>query len=83
MATLSSLLGSSFKGDGFTFYSTFNSGTTYNRNDVVHYNGSAYIAIQNNISTGIVPSTDTSNWALFVGSGVSTGKAIAMAIVFG
>lgn len=91
MATLSSLLGSSFKGDGFTFYSTFNSGATYNKNDVVQYNGSAYVGIQNNISTGTAPSTDTSNWALFVskgdtgsaGSGVSTGKAIAMAIVFG
>lgn len=82
MATLSSLLGSTFRGEGFTFYSSFNSGTTYNKNDVVQYNGSAYIAIQNNVSTGTAPNIDTSNWSLFVG-GVTTGKAIAMAIVFG
>lgn len=92
MATLSSLLGSSFKGDGFTFRGSFDSGTTYNINDVVQYNGSAYVAIQNSISTGTAPDIDTSNWALFVskgdtgsagGGGVTTGKAIAMAIVFG
>lgn len=88
MATLSSLLGSSFKGDGFTFRGSFDSGTTYNLNDVVQYSGNAYIAIQNSVATGTAPDLDTSNWALFVskgdaGSGVTTGKAIAMAIVFG
>lgn len=94
MATLSSLLGSSFKGDGFTFRGSFDSGATYNINDVVNYtgNGNTYVAIANNVATGTAPDVDTSNWALFVpkgdtgsagGGGVTTGKAIAMAIVFG
>jgi hypothetical protein len=91
MATLTDLLGSTFSGLGFTFYPSFNSATVYNKNDVVHYstNGNTYVAIANGISTGTTPDLDTSNWALFVpkgdtgSGGVTTGKAIAMAVVFG
>lgn len=93
MATLSDLLGSTFSGLGFTFYSSFDINAVYNTNDVVRYtDGNTYVAISNGISTGISPDLDTSNWALFVpkgetgsagGGGITTGKAIAMAIVFG
>lgn len=75
MATLSDLLGSTFSGLGFTFYSSFDTNAVYNTNDVVRYtDGNTYVAIANGISTGTAPNLDTSNWALFVPKG-ETGAA--------
>lgn len=46
--------------------------TTYVRNDLVNYQGDAYICIVNT-STGVVP-TNTTNWQLFVSQGAQGPK---------
>ena len=51
----------------FTHKGDYAGGTAYVANDVVYYNGSAYIAKQS--TTGNLP-TDTNNWNTFTaGSG--------------
>lgn len=46
---------------------TYNGSTKYVRNDLVNYNGNAYVCIVAS-STGVLP-TNTTNWQLFVSQG--------------
>jgi len=51
---------------------TYSNSATYVRNDLVNYNGNAYICIAAS-STGVLP-TDTTNWQLFVSQGAKGDK---------
>ena len=51
---------------------TYNGSTKYVRNDLVNYNGNAYICIAAS-STGVLP-TNTTNWQLFVSQGARGDK---------
>lgn len=51
---------------------TYNDSTTYVRNDLVNYNGNAYVCIVAS-STGMLP-TNTTNWQLFVSQGAKGDK---------
>jgi hypothetical protein len=54
-------------GQGFTYRGDWASGTAYAAYDVVTYNGSAYLAL--NSSTGVLPSSDVTKWAVFAAGG--------------
>ena len=60
---------------GYTDKGTYLASATYNRYNVVLYNGSSYVAIKDGI-TGITPSNDGVNWRLFANgfpeNGIST-----------
>ena len=49
---------------GYTDKGTYLASATYNRYNVVLYNGSSYVAIKDGI-TGVTPSNDGVNWRLF------------------
>lgn len=51
---------------------TYNGSTKYVRNDLVNYNGNAYVCVVAS-STGVLP-TDTTNWQLFVSQGAKGDK---------
>ena len=51
---------------------TYNGSTEYGRNDLVNYNGNAYVCIVAS-STGVLP-TNTTNWQLFVSQGTKGDK---------
>lgn len=51
---------------------TYSNSATYVRNDLVNYNGNAYVCIVAS-STGVLP-TDTTNWQLFVSQGAKGDK---------
>ena len=51
---------------------TYNGATKYVRNDLVNYNGNAYVCIVAS-STGVLP-TNTTNWQLFVSQGAKGDK---------
>lgn len=51
---------------------TYNGSTKYVRNDLVNYNGNAYVCIVAS-STGVLP-TNTTNWQLFVSHGAKGDK---------
>ena len=51
---------------------TYNDSTKYVRNDLVNYNGNAYVCIVAS-STGVLP-TNTANWQLFVSQGAKGDK---------
>lgn len=51
---------------------TYSNSATYVHNDLVNYNGNAYVCIVAN-STGVLP-TDTTNWQLFVSQGAKGDK---------
>lgn len=51
---------------------TYNGSTKYVRNDLVNYNGNAYVCIVAT-STGVLP-TNTTNWQLFVSQGAKGDK---------
>lgn len=51
---------------------TYNGSTKYVRNDLVNYNGNAYVCIVAS-STGVLP-TNTINWQLFVSQGAKGDK---------
>lgn len=51
---------------------TYNGSTEYVRNDLVNYNGNAYVCIAAT-STGVLP-TNTTNWQLFVSQGAKGDK---------
>ena len=51
---------------------TYNGSTKYVRNDLVNYNGNAYVCIAAT-STGVLP-TNTANWQLFVSQGAKGDK---------
>ena len=51
---------------------TYNGSTKYVRNDLVNYNGNAYVCIVAS-STGVLP-TNTANWQLFVSQGAKGDK---------
>ena len=51
---------------------TYSNSVTYVRNDLVNYNGNAYVCIVAS-STGVLP-TDTTNWQLFVSQGAKGDK---------
>lgn len=50
----------------------YSASVTYVRNDLVNYNGNAYVCIVAS-STGVLP-TDTTNWQLFVSQGAKGAK---------
>lgn len=54
---------------------TYNGSTKYVRNDLVNYNGNAYVCIVAS-STGVLP-TNTANWQLFVSQGAKGDKGDA------
>ena len=54
---------------------TYNGSTKYVRNDLVNYNGNAYVCIVAS-STGALP-TNTTNWQLFVSQGAKGDKGDA------
>ena len=60
---------------GYTDKGTYLASATYNRYNVVLYNGSSYVAIKDGI-TGVTPSNDGVNWRLFANgfpeNGIST-----------
>ena len=69
---------------GFASKGAWSSGTTYYINDMVTYNGSSYICILSGINQN--PASATSYWTVLAQggtSGISTGKSIAMALIFG
>jgi len=69
---------------GFTPKGAWSSSTTYTINDMVTYNGSSYIAIAGGANQN--PASASSYWTVLAqagSSGVSTGKSIAMALIFG
>ena len=49
---------------GYTDKGTYSASATYNRYNVVLYNGSTYVALQDGLS-GVTPSNDGSQWRLF------------------
>lgn len=49
---------------GYTDKGTYAAGTTYNKFNVVLYNGSSYVAIKDGL-TGVTPTNDGVNWRLF------------------
>lgn len=49
---------------GYTDKGTYAAGTTYNKFNVVLYNGSSYVAIKDGL-TGVTPANDVVNWRLF------------------
>jgi len=51
---------------------TYNGSTKYVRNDLVNYNGNAYVCVAAT-STGVLP-TNTTNWQLFVSQGAKGDK---------
>ena len=51
---------------------TYSNSAMYVRNDLVNYNGNAYVCIAAS-STGVLP-TDTTNWQLFVSQGAKGDK---------
>lgn len=51
---------------------TYSNSATYVRNDLVNYNGNAYVCIVAS-STGVLP-TNTTNWQLFVSQGAKGDK---------
>lgn len=51
---------------------TYSNSATYVRNDLVNYNGNAYVCIAAT-STGVLP-TNTTNWQLFVSQGAKGDK---------
>jgi hypothetical protein len=72
---------------GFSSKGAWSSSTTYTTNDMVTYNGSSYIAIAGGANQN--PASATSYWTVLAQagangtSGISTGKSIAMALIFG
>jgi hypothetical protein len=67
-------VGTSSSGSTLTWRGSWNSSTTYNVDELVEYNGSAYIAVAT--STNVTPGTDITKWELFVSKGAtgSTGS---------
>jgi hypothetical protein len=63
-------------GTGFNFTGLFNSGTSYNVNDVATYNGSTYVATVAN-QGGNTPDQNTADWTLMAQAGATgpTGAA--------
>ena len=58
------------KGDpGINFMAAWVSENEYYVDDVVTYNGSAFICIQNHSGATTTPDLDTTNWAIFVSKG--------------
>lgn len=57
---------------------TYSNSATYVRNDLVNYNGNAYVCIVAS-STGVLP-TNTDNWQLFVSQGAKGDKGDTGAI---
>ena len=57
-------------GPGFTFQGTYDIFATYSVNDVVEYNGSSYISLQNG-NHGIPPTDNPAYWALLVQKGAT------------
>ena len=49
---------------GYTDKGTYAAGTTYNKFNVVLYNGSSYVAVKDGL-TGVTPTNDGVNWRLF------------------
>lgn len=49
---------------GYTDKGTYAAGTTYNKFNVVLYNGSSYVAVKDGL-TGVTPANDGVNWRLF------------------
>ena len=56
-------------GPGFLFRNAFSSSLTYAINDVVTFNGSAYVAIANNGPNTQTPDVNTSAWAVMAAAG--------------
>ena len=57
---------------GYTDKGTYNAGTTYNKYNVVLYDGSSYVAIKDGV-TGVTPSNDGVNWRTFANGFPSNG----------
>lgn len=57
---------------GYTDKGTYSSGTTYNKYNVVLYDGSSYVAIKDGV-TGVTPSNDGVNWRTFANGFPSNG----------
>jgi hypothetical protein len=72
---------------GFSSKGAWSSSTTYVVNDMVTYTGSSYISIL--AGTNQNPATANTYWTVLAQagangtSGISTGKSIAMALIFG
>jgi hypothetical protein len=62
------IAGANYAIGGIQWLGNYDSGTTYQINDIVYDNGSSYIAIQNNFS-GQDPATSTGYWAVFAAQG--------------
>lgn len=56
------------RGFGFTWRKQYNSTITYQKDDVVYYNGSSFIALKNN--TGVSPADDGVNWNIITQRGI-------------
>lgn len=56
-------------GTGFVWKNAYNNATAYSINDIVHYNGSVYIALK--ATTGNIP-TNAEFWNLYVSKSVET-----------
>jgi hypothetical protein len=70
---------------GFTQKGAWSTTTTYYINDMVTYSGSSYISIQSGINQ-IPTAANSTYWTVLAQggtSGISTGKSIAMALIFG
>lgn len=68
-------------GQGFTWRGTWDSGTAYVAYDVVHYNGSAYVATA--ASTNEAPATSSPDpWDLFASEGAAGGVGSMLDYVF-
>lgn len=57
---------------GYTDKGTYSAGTTYNKYNVVLYDGSSYVAIKDGV-TGVTPSNDGVNWRTFANGFPSNG----------
>jgi hypothetical protein len=57
-------------GISFIWEGTWSSGSNYDENDVVYYDGSSYIAVAN-VSSGQNPPDNNSNWELMAQAGTS------------
>lgn len=57
---------------GYTDKGTYNAGTTYNKYNVVLYDGSSYVSIKDGV-TGVTPSNDGVNWRTFANGFPSNG----------
>lgn len=64
----------------FTWKGTYSAGTTYARQDVVYYNGSSYVCLQDN-TTGQTPANLTAYWQLFT-QGVASVSNTAGEVIY-